>query len=288
MKIKTVLSCVFALLVTLLLLLSFKKTATSRTTPPATFDVRQENIPHGIVTVADYNSTTIGAKQRILIYTPPDYTSARQYPVLYLLHGAGDGEDAWTSSGLAEVILENLYHSKQILPMLVVMPRGRFRRSSPRLAPAQEMQAWAALEDELLKDIIPYVDSHFSVRPEPAQVVRSRAFPWAEANLSTSDSNIPKRLAGLPHSPPLPIPARCRNWSPLPISYKTCGCSGSPGGEHDQLSKIKPIFPRRPGKTKRDPYLEIGSRQPRMARLEIRSLLSFPKTLSATRHKLVR
>jgi enterochelin esterase-like enzyme len=178
----------------------------------------------------------------MLIYTPPDYTAARQYPVLYLLHGAGDGEDAWTSSGLADVILDNLYHAKQILPMLVVMPRGRVSADPrPRLAPAQEIQAWAALEHELLKDIIPYVDSHFSVRSEPASralaglsmgggqslnigLKHPETFSWVAA------------FSSAPNTRPLSELVTASNQlQNLRLLWLSCG-------EHDQLLKLNQSF----------------------------------------------
>jgi len=59
-----------------------------------------------------------------VIYTPPGYSKDTKYPVLYLLHGAGDDETGWTRRGAAEVILDNLYADKKLAPMIVVMPNG--------------------------------------------------------------------------------------------------------------------------------------------------------------------
>ena len=51
------------------------------------------------------------------VYTPPGYEAGRQkYPVFYLLHGAGDTDDAWTSVGRAGFILDNLIAAKQAVP----------------------------------------------------------------------------------------------------------------------------------------------------------------------------
>jgi enterochelin esterase family protein len=59
------------------------------------------------------------------VYTPPGYeTSKAKYPVLYLLHGGGGDEDAWTAMGRANVILDNLIAQGKAKPMLVVMPNG--------------------------------------------------------------------------------------------------------------------------------------------------------------------
>ena len=42
------------------------------------------------------------------IYTPPGYDKGGKYPVLYLLHGSGGDENAWSELGRAAQILDNL------------------------------------------------------------------------------------------------------------------------------------------------------------------------------------
>jgi enterochelin esterase-like enzyme len=58
------------------------------------------------------------------VYLPPGYSKDTKYPVLYLLHGAGDNEGGWTRSGAANVILDSLFADKKIVSMIVVMPNG--------------------------------------------------------------------------------------------------------------------------------------------------------------------
>ena len=84
------------------------------------------DIPHGAVTAIWYPSAILKQKERrMYVYTPPDYfTSNARYPVLYLLHGGGGDEDAWTTMGRANIILDNLIASGKAKPMLVVMPNG--------------------------------------------------------------------------------------------------------------------------------------------------------------------
>ena len=84
------------------------------------------DIPHGAVTAVWYPSSILKQKgRRMYVYTPPDYlTSNARYPVLYLLHGGGGDEDAWTTMGRANIILDNLIASGKAKPMLVVMPNG--------------------------------------------------------------------------------------------------------------------------------------------------------------------
>jgi len=84
------------------------------------------DVPHGAVQAVWYPSPILKQKgRRMYVYTPPDYlTSKAKYPVLYLLHGGGGDEDAWTTMGRATIIMDNLIASGKAKPMLVVMPNG--------------------------------------------------------------------------------------------------------------------------------------------------------------------
>ena len=136
-------------------------TATQAPLPPAPkgFDVRHDNVARGKVETVEYDSKTVGAKRKMVIYTPPEFSKDAKYPVLYLLHGAGDDETGWQKKGSANVILDNLYADKKPVPMIVVMPNGfaRARGGQGRNS---------GFEDDLLKDIIPYVESHYPVKPD--------------------------------------------------------------------------------------------------------------------------
>jgi enterochelin esterase-like enzyme len=134
---------------------------------PAGFDLPRSNISSGRIETLDYNSTTVGIKRSMVIYTPPGYSKDRRYPVLYLLHGIGDDETGWQQKGAAAVILDNLYADKRVEPMIVVMPNGRAAANVTIQTPWSEQgAAFEAFEQELLKDIIPFVESHYSVKAD--------------------------------------------------------------------------------------------------------------------------
>jgi enterochelin esterase-like enzyme len=96
---------------------------------PKGFDTRRDGIAQGKVEELEYDSKTVGKKRKLVVYLPPDYSKDRKYPVLYLLHGAGDDQTGWTSEkkGRAAAILDNLYADKKIAPMIVAMPYGYTR-----------------------------------------------------------------------------------------------------------------------------------------------------------------
>src|SRR5205085_10142996 len=83
------------------------------------------DVPHGAVAAVTYRSSALKRDRRMHVYTPPGYeTGTEKYPVFYLLHGAGDCDDSWTSVGRANFILDNLIASKKARPMIVAMPAG--------------------------------------------------------------------------------------------------------------------------------------------------------------------
>lgn len=82
-------------------------------------------VPHGTVTKQWYHSPALGADRRMTVYTPAGYeTSGKRYPVLYLLHGMGGDENAWSELGRATQILDNLIAKGEAEPMIVVMTNG--------------------------------------------------------------------------------------------------------------------------------------------------------------------
>src|SRR6516165_5159100 len=92
--------------------------------PGAEFMDTQE-VPHGAVASVNYYSTVLKKWRRMHVYTPPGYEmGSGKYPVFYLLHGAGDCDEAWTSVGRAGFILDNLIAVKKAKPMVIVMPAG--------------------------------------------------------------------------------------------------------------------------------------------------------------------
>jgi enterochelin esterase-like enzyme len=124
------------------------------------------DVPHGAVGTVYYYSAGLKTIRRMKVYTPPGYQIGghKRYPVLYLLHGSGETDDGWTSIGRANFILDNLIAEGKAKPMIVVMPSGQLRQ--PR-APREPGERWHDFfSDELLKTIIPYVESHYRVRAD--------------------------------------------------------------------------------------------------------------------------
>jgi len=134
--------------------------------PPKGYDTKRDNIEKGKAEVVEYDSSTVGNKRKVTVYTPPGYDKQMKYPVLYLLHGIGGGENEWPKGG-AVTVLDNLYADKKPVPMIVVMPNGRAQPNDRaegdvfRTAPA-----FAKFEGDLLKDLIPFVEKTYPVKSD--------------------------------------------------------------------------------------------------------------------------
>lgn len=133
---------------------------------PAMF-FEEQGVPHGTVHIHRYRSETLDVTRGLYVYTPPEYETApeKQYPVLYLLHGSGDTEDAWTVVGRANVILDNAIAARRAEPMIVVMPYGHTPSADAGNGATRTV---AAFEADLIGDVIPFVERNYHVRVNAA------------------------------------------------------------------------------------------------------------------------
>ena len=132
--------------------------------PPAGFNAKRENVPHGEVTMVEYDSKTVGTRRKMLVYTPPGYSADKKYPVLYLLHGIGGDETEWQRFCHPENIIDNLLADGEIKPMIVVMPNGRAQKNDRAEGNVfASAPAFAAFEGDLLNDVIPAIETNYSV-----------------------------------------------------------------------------------------------------------------------------
>jgi enterochelin esterase family protein len=117
-----------------------------------------KDVPHGAISEVTYWSSTLNRFRRLHVYTPPGYeTSTGRYPIFYLLHGAFDSDDSWSTVGRAGFILDNLIDAGKARPMVVIMPHGHTGpfRFGMRLA--------GEFEPEFIADIMPQMERRFRV-----------------------------------------------------------------------------------------------------------------------------
>jgi enterochelin esterase-like enzyme len=129
------------------------------------------DVPHGVLHRHLYRSAIVGDDCPFIVYTPPAYDpNARQpYPVLYLLHGFSDMEDAWTSIGQANIILDNLIAQGEAKPMVIVMPLGYGNKQimTGGWSVLRQGNVWQdsveKFRDVLLKEVMPQVERTYHV-----------------------------------------------------------------------------------------------------------------------------
>ncbi len=133
-----------------------------------------KNVPHGTVTYEYYPASggTIGS---LVVYTPPGYDKdqSKKFPVLYLISGTTDTEEAWFKVGRANLILDNLISEGKAKPMIIVMPNGnveaRIADQNGGLKPADPMGRESAeavtraktFGNDLVSYVIPYIEKNY-------------------------------------------------------------------------------------------------------------------------------
>ena len=132
---------------------------------PEGFNVAREGIPHGDLSIVEYESKSLGLRRLLRVYTPPNYSADRKYPVLYLHHGLGNTSTEWTQRARTPIIIDNLLADRKIQPFIIVFPSG-----NATAVPGDEKQGdrtqaayGTSYHRDLLEDIIPFVESRYSV-----------------------------------------------------------------------------------------------------------------------------
>ena len=122
-----------------------------------------KDVPHGNVQQILFPSPSTGTERRAFVYTPPGYAAnkAARYPVLYLQHGWGEDETAWTNQGHANLIMDNLIAQKAARPFIIVMTYGMTNGIKPGAPGGLANFDVKPFETVLVHELIPYVDSHF-------------------------------------------------------------------------------------------------------------------------------
>lgn len=138
--------------------------------PPTGFRDKRDNIAHGTITTVQYDSKTLGTRREMMVYTPPGYSHGKKYPVIYLLHGLNSGSGQWLYWVHADYVIDNLLNDGKIEPMIMVFPNCNTNVTVENPKPDEEEERkggykgyGTSFENDLLKDIIPYIESHYSV-----------------------------------------------------------------------------------------------------------------------------
>jgi enterochelin esterase-like enzyme len=121
------------------------------------------DVPHGHVEQILFPSPSTGTQRRAFVYTPPGYekNAGTRYPVLYLQHGWGEDETAWSNQGHANLILDNLLAAGKARPFLIVMTYGMTNDVRPGQPGGLASFDITPFQTVLLDELVPYVDAHY-------------------------------------------------------------------------------------------------------------------------------
>ena len=200
---------------------------------PEGFKARRAEIAHGRVESFEYDSAVTGKRRKANVYLPPDYSSEKKYPVLYLLHGIGGDETEWLRFVAPNLVLDNLIADGKAVPMIVVLPNGRALADDRAIGNAftpEKVAGFANFERDLLDSLIPAIQSKYSTfndREHRALAGLSMGggqtlnfglghldtFAWLGAFSSAPNTKPPAEL--------LPDPAAAREQ--LKLLYLSCG-----------------------------------------------------------------
>ena len=119
-----------------------------------------KDVPHGKVEQVLFPSKSTNTSRRAFVYTPPGYNKdqSKKYPVLYLQHGWGEDETAWSNQGHANLIMDNLIAAGKIEPFLIVMTYGM--TNEIKFGGLRNFDI-TPFQTVLVDELIPYVDANF-------------------------------------------------------------------------------------------------------------------------------
>ncbi|EAZ83096.1 alpha/beta hydrolase-fold protein [Algoriphagus machipongonensis] len=119
-----------------------------------------KDVPHGNVQQILFPSPSTNTSRRAFVYTPPGYSqeSEKRYPVLYLQHGWGEDETAWSNQGHANLIMDNLIAEGKVEPFLIVMTYGM--TNEIKFGGLRDFKI-EPFQTVLVDELIPYVDANF-------------------------------------------------------------------------------------------------------------------------------
>jgi enterochelin esterase-like enzyme len=108
-------------------------------------------------------SKILKMERKYAIYLPPDYeTSQRSYPVLYLLHGAGDDQTGWVQFGEVLNIADEAINEGKATPMIIVMPDANTRKRGY----VNDIKGEWRYEDFFFEEFMPFVEKTYRIKGE--------------------------------------------------------------------------------------------------------------------------
>lgn len=133
--------------------------------PPSDYTAKKTDVDYGTKEKISYDSKTTDTTRNAYVVLPAGYTEEKTYPVVYLLHGIGGDENEWFSGKPME-IAGNLTANGEADEMILVFPNVRARENDQACyeLTVEHFQAFDNFINDLRDDLMPYIESHYSVK----------------------------------------------------------------------------------------------------------------------------
>ncbi|HEV8514939.1 MAG TPA: alpha/beta hydrolase-fold protein [Cyclobacteriaceae bacterium] len=186
------------------------------------------DVPHGNVQQILFPSKSTQTSRRAFVYTPPGYNNLKdRYPVLYLQHGWGEDETAWSNQGRANLIMDNLIADGKIKPFIIVMTYGM--TNDIKFGGLRNFDI-TPFQTVLVNELIPYVDANFRTLPNPLnRAMAGLSMGGMETKLITINKPDAFAYYGL-LSGGIYAPTDIKDKSKVKLIFLSCGSRERPDG----------------------------------------------------------
>jgi enterochelin esterase-like enzyme len=197
-----------------------------------------KNVPHGHVQQVLFPSPSTNTSRRAFVYTPPGYQSSnkKKYPVLYLQHGWGEDETAWSNQGHANLIMDNLIAEGKIQPFIIVMTYGM--TNTARFGKIREFKI-DTFQTVLIDELIPYVDANFrTIAKQSHRAMAGLSMGGMETHTITLNKpDVFSHYALL--SGGIYTPEEIKDKSKVKLIFLSCGSKERPDGVKNAVTALK-------------------------------------------------
>jgi enterochelin esterase-like enzyme len=197
-----------------------------------------KDVPHGKVQLILFPSKSTNTSRRAFVYTPPDYDKNQKtkYPVLYLQHGWGEDETAWSNQGRANLIMDNMIAAGKIKPFIIVMTYGM--TNEIKFGGLRDFKV-DAFQTVLVDELIPYVDTNFrTLANQPNRAMAGLSMGGMETKMITLNKPEVFSHSGL-LSGGTYKPEDIKDKSKVKLIFLSCGSKERPDGVKNATTALK-------------------------------------------------
>jgi len=202
------------------------------------FYAERMDIAHGNVQQVLFPSPSTGQLQRAFVYTPPTYgkNKKERFPVLYLQHGWGEDETAWSNQGHANLIMDNLIADGKVKPFIIVMTYGL--TNNVKFGTIGSFTA-KEFETMLVDELVPYIDANFmTIAKKESRAMAGLSMGGIETKLITLRRPEVFGYYGL-LSGGTYQPSDIKDAKQVKLIFESCGSKENPDGIKSSVDALK-------------------------------------------------